>query len=156
METSPGDITETRAYISDNREDGSTSTTSTNLTPYLQAGRQLSSGYVSIGSNNVKASTIANAGARATMEGVDSLDQDQINHVINGTGHYVSQESETIGLPILATGTPYTDADADNMWDVAEIAVWGNITTTNNPIADEDGDGYTDIEETFFYFTGRK
>lgn len=46
------------------------------------------------------------------------------------------------------------DSDNDDMLDVAEIAVWGDITTTNNPIGDEDSDGYTNIEETFFYFTG--
>ncbi|WP_299164475.1 Ig-like domain-containing protein [uncultured Eudoraea sp.] len=84
----------------------------------------------------------------------DSHDTRVINNFVNSTGTHVTNETQVGGHLTYATGTPYADADGDNMWDVAEIAIWGNITTTNNPIADENGDGYTNIEETFFYFTG--
>ncbi|WP_299164481.1 hypothetical protein [uncultured Eudoraea sp.] len=67
----------------------------------------------------------------------------------------MKNETEVGGHLTYATGTPYADADGDNMWDLAEITVWGNITPTNNSFADENGDGYTDMEETIFYFTGK-
>ena len=89
-----------------------------------------------------------NVGTKLWRSVTNDHDTRVINNYLNGT-----DTSNTSNLTY-ASGTPYKDADADNMWDVAEIAVFGSIGVTDNPIADNDGDGYTDIEETFFYFTG--
>jgi len=80
----------------------------------------------------------------------DSHDQRFIDYYTDDNG----VEGTYTGTPDTLTGSAYTDADSDSMWDVAEIAIWGDITTTNTTTTDQDSDGYTDIEETFFYFTG--
>jgi len=117
----------------------------------------LSSGYIALANAVVQDSVLTFSGARARMEGVDALDAHMIADVVNGTtGAFVTMESQTTGLPTLTAGTVFTDADADKMWDVAEIAIWGNITTTNDPNGDEDGDGYTDLDETFQHFRGQQ
>jgi hypothetical protein len=145
-EVGDGIYTGTALHYTDNTFNGGAISVSSNATPYISGTRVVNSGYTPISSSLVKDYIANNVGARATMEGVDALDAHVIQDGINGnTGSFVTNESQTTGLPTLSAGTPYTDSDNDGIEDSFEIANFGNLNQTH--LTDFDGDGYTDLEE---------
>jgi hypothetical protein len=72
----------------------------------------------------------------------DASDLRAINEVVTRGGKIIDHPSEVGGWPVLAPGTPYPDSDQDGMDDAWEVA-----RGISNPVADHDGDGYTNLEE---------
>lgn len=73
----------------------------------------------------------------------DAADTRIVNETRNCQGVVLRNESQIPGgFPVIASGTPYPDADADGMDDAWEIA--HGVTSHT---ADADGDGYTNLEE---------
>lgn len=72
----------------------------------------------------------------------DSADQRVISQFQTCRGSIIDSPSQVGGWPALASGTPYTDADADGMADS-----WESTHQVSDPNADSDGDGYTNLEE---------
>jgi pectate lyase len=72
----------------------------------------------------------------------DSSDQRVVLGFLNCGGSIIDDPSQVGGWPVLAVGTPYTDADGDGMEDSWEAA--NNIASGT---ADADGDGYSNLEE---------
>ena len=82
-------------------------------------------------SNEVKDWVLDNVGARPADR--DSVDLRIINDVINGTGQIINSVSDVGGLPTLTQNTRA-------------------LTIPNNPNGDDDGDGYTNLEEWLHTF----
>ena len=76
----------------------------------------------------------------------DSVDERIIREYRSGTGKLIAKIDEVGGLPKLAPGTPYPDADHDGMPDAWEKAR-GLDPQMNDSAADRDGDSYTNLEE---------
>lgn len=79
----------------------------------------------------------------------DSIDTNLINDYNSGIG------TEANVTPPVKTETSRAgsyDTDNDGMADSWEMSRWGNLT--NTAIGDDDGDGYTNIEEFFQSLTG--
>lgn len=144
-------ISETRAFIRDNVWNGSNAIIGSNFGPFLNNGNVVTSGYSSMGSSNVKAYVLNNVGARVGISGLDNLDQEMIDDSKNGTGSFVSNMNQTSGLPVLySTSRSATyDTDGDGMADSWEIQSFG--TLANGASGDENDNGYTNIEEFFYY-----
>ena len=54
-------------------------------------------------------------------------------------------------FPTFATPAPPTDSDNDGIADTWETTTWGSTTPAAS--GDEDGDGYTNIEEYLHYLS---
>tara|TARA_R110000823_G_scaffold309594_4_gene433979 strand:+ start:2117 stop:3517 length:1401 start_codon:yes stop_codon:yes gene_type:complete len=149
------DYTGTALYHTDNTFNGGAISVSSNVSAYITGTPNLSSGYTPLSSSVVKDSIFANAGARAWVDGVDTLDAHIIADGLNGTiGSWPSNEAATIGLPTLSAGTPYTDTDNDGMDDSWETARGLNVGV-NDSNGDDDLDGYTNMEEFMHYRVGK-
>ncbi|MBB3862552.1 pectate lyase [Novosphingobium hassiacum] len=72
----------------------------------------------------------------------DSSDQRVVTDFGACRGAIIDDPSQIGGWPSLAFGTPYTDADSDGMEDA-----WESTNQANDPNADRDGDGFTNLEE---------
>ncbi len=79
---------------------------------------------------------LASAGASKAR---DAIDQRIVSEVQNRTGSFKDNEGT---YPTLATGTPPADSDGDGLPDS-----WENSGGGTTPNGDQDGDGYTNIEE---------
>jgi hypothetical protein len=86
---------------------------------------------------------LANAGAR--VPSLDSTDQRVINEVRNETGGYIASPADAGGYPVLASGTPYPDLDADGMDDSWEIQCGLNPNNRADG-AQTAVNGYTNLE----------
>jgi hypothetical protein len=76
----------------------------------------------------------------------DAVDERLIREYRSGTGKLVRDIRDVGGLPVIAAGPPYPDADRDGMPDAWEKAR-GLNPNSNDSALDRDGDGYTNIEE---------
>ncbi|MCK5399965.1 hypothetical protein KAJ26_08050, partial [bacterium] len=85
-----------------------------------------STGLTALSSSAVKTSVLANAGARPTDR--DQVDSRVVNDALNGTGRIIVSQSAVGGWPTLAKNTRVLSLPA-------------------NPHRDDDGDGYTNLEE---------
>lgn len=85
----------------------------------------------------------------ATAPVRDSVDARVIADFATGTGNIRDNVTYPDDFPTFQNITPPTDSDNDGMADSWEISTFGNISKTNNE--DEDGDGYTNIEEYLHY-----
>jgi pectate lyase len=83
----------------------------------------------------------------------DAVDQRLIDDYLNRTYLYNGQvrtdlmDETAFPYPALAAGTPYLDTDSDGMpdaWEIANGLNWNYAADRND---DEDGDGYTNLEE---------
>ena len=149
------DFTGTALYHTDNTFNGGAISVSSNVSSYITGTPNLSSGYSALSNAVVKDSVLANAGARAWMEGVDTLDAHIIADGVNGTtGSWPTNEAATTGLPTLASGTAYTDTDNDGMDDSWEITRGLNVGV-NDSNGDDDADGYLNLEEFMHYRVGK-
>jgi hypothetical protein len=93
----------------------------------------------------VQAFVLANVGARPTAR--DAIDAQVVTDVQNGTGHIIDSQNEVGGWPTLATGTPLADSDHDGMPDSWETSHGLNPNSAADGSQDQDGDGYTNVEE---------
>ncbi len=94
---------------------------------------------------------IADAGATLPLR--DAVDTRVINHLINavsGTGDkgkIINDEDEVGGWPELKSASPPKDTDSDGMPDAWEDSYGLNPGDGSDNAADNDRDGYTNIEE---------
>jgi hypothetical protein len=86
-------------------------------------------------------------GAGAALPSRDSVDQQIVNGVINGTGRIIGYPSDVGGWPAIASGAPPADTDHDGMPDSWEAQNGFNSNSTADGPQDADGDGYTNLEE---------
>ncbi|MEZ4970192.1 MAG: thrombospondin type 3 repeat-containing protein [Flavobacteriaceae bacterium] len=149
IESTSGILNDTKAYLKDNTNNGRTATTNISGIP-LKDSRQVSSGYTPI--PNIGTTVLDNVlnDVGANLNGNNPIAEKQINDVINGTGSWISSESQTVALT-LKGGTPYTDTDKDGMSDEWEIINGLNPNDASDGKKDTNGDGYTNLE-TFLHF----
>ncbi|WP_136465192.1 hypothetical protein [Flagellimonas onchidii] len=115
--------TGTLLYNDDNIYNGGAATVHTRFNSYLSGSHILDNGYTLLSSAQVESVVMSNVGARVGISGVDALDQHMLDDYDNGnTGGFVSNESQTTGLPTLSSGTPDTDTDNDGLYDWFESA----------------------------------
>jgi len=81
---------------------------------------------------SVEAQVLASAGARPADR--DLVDVRIVNDVKNGTGQIIDTPSQVGGWPVLSVNTR-------------------PLTLPANPNGDDDGDGYTNLEEWLFKFS---
>lgn len=140
-----GNIALTKAYVQGNTYNGSAASVQSNITPYQQGSRQVSSGFTPIAANLVEAHVLANVGVTAFAD--DAVTSRLKNDVINRTfSNYKTSVAGAGGYPTIAGGTAYTDTDGDGMSDAYEDA---NSLDKNNAAdrnSTPNNDGYTALE----------
>ena len=82
-----------------------------------------------------------------TVDARDAVDRRVVDNVRNGTGKILTSPEQFPGWPVLEAGTPPLDGDRDGMPDQWEQLHDLPSSTPASLTADQDGDGYTDIEE---------
>jgi len=87
------------------------------------------------------------AEAGATLPVRDSVDARVVATVHEGTGHIIDDEDEVGGWPVLASARGSRDADGDGMPDGWERRHGLNGRDAEDRNADNDQDGYTNLEE---------
>lgn len=153
------DISLTQTYLNDNIDDGNNADTSIQpaYQQYLVDTPNHSTSLPILSSSEIKASLIDNVGANLTY---DASDIRVMNHIKNGTGDLIKDEADIGGYPSRGTTSGYTDSDADSMADVAELAVFGSLTATNDINSDTTNpnysglNGYDDLEKVRFWLGG--
>ncbi len=97
-----------------------------------------------LSSKELALEVVRNAGATIPVR--DSLDAMAVNHFINETdGTWNGGVIYPDDFPVFEDIPPPIDSDRDGMADDWEIRIFGSIAPASN--GDEDGDGYTNIEE---------
>ena len=81
------------------------------------------------------------------VENRDAVDRRIIKEYRQGSGRHRLDENDAGGYPVIATGTPYPDADADGMSDAWEALNGFDPADPDDGPRDADGDGYTNLEE---------
>lgn len=137
-------------YISDNECSSYTGVPcyecrTTEFNPIVKFAPVWPSGLVAKPSGEVLEWVLANAGARPLDR--DSTDARIIADVKNGTGYLVDSQDKVGGWPDLRSGTPPQDTDHDGMPDLWEKARGLNPNDSEDGNADQNGDGYTNVEE---------
>lgn len=89
----------------------------------------------------------------ATLPKRDVVDTRIVNDVKNGTGGIINSQNDVGGYPDMKGGTPPADTDHDGMPDEWENQYGFNPESDADGPQDEDGDGYTNVEE---YLNGTK
>ncbi|UCD52845.1 MAG: hypothetical protein JSW27_09435 [Phycisphaerales bacterium] len=87
------------------------------------------------------------AEAGATLPARDSVDARVVASAREGTGHIIDDEDEVRGWPPLASTRAPKDADRDGMPDQWERRHGLSSTDAEDRNADDDQDGYTNLEE---------
>jgi pectate lyase len=77
----------------------------------------------------------------------DAIDARIVKDVINGTGQIIDDPSEVGGWLTIPPATPCADSDHDGMPDQWEEQQGFDPNDSSDASADQDGDGYTNIEE---------
>jgi hypothetical protein len=77
----------------------------------------------------------------------DSVDQRVVDQLRKGAGRIIDDVSEVGGWPALKSLPPKPDRDGDGMPDEWELARWLNPENASDGNGDDDGDGYTNLEE---------
>lgn len=77
----------------------------------------------------------------------DAIDQRIISEVKQRTGKIIDIPGDRGGYPIFSQGTPPNDSDHDGMPDDWEERQNLDMHDASDAVDDEDGDGYTNIEE---------
>jgi pectate lyase len=86
------------------------------------------------------------AGAGAVLPTRDAVDARIVQDVKQRTGHIIDDPSEVGGWPTLTTTPPPADGDHDGMPDAWEAA-HGLRPQRDDSARDQDGDGWTNVEE---------
>lgn len=76
----------------------------------------------------------------------DAVDTRIVQDVKDRTGEIIDDPSQVGGWPVLAPGSSCADGDKDGMPDVWELDK-GLNPASNDSAGDQDGDGYTNLEE---------
>lgn len=143
-------VSDTKAFISNNTFDQSTSKDRTRIFADFYSNILLNSPIISSGIKDiadplfVMDNILLDVGANYPM--MDDVDQRVINDFRNGTGKWIDTQAQVGGYPDLAKGTKATDTDKDGMPDAWETAM-GLNPATDDSSGDKDDDGYTNIEE---------
>ena len=131
------------------------------ITTYNEASRVVTSSLLT--TFNTVQSDIENAVLTGVGNSLyrETFDQNLIDNYYAGTGDYTVLTKPTKSS---TTRPASDDSDSDDMLDIAEIALWGDITTTNTPLAltsttvlDVNGsniNSYDNIRKTHFYLAG--
>lgn len=98
-----------------------------------------------IASGAVEAAVRENAGAFHWNR--DTLDARIVSELAARIGDIIDHPSEVGGWPVMASGTPYADADGDGMPDPWETTYGLNPANASDRNLDQDGDGFTNLEE---------
>ncbi len=77
----------------------------------------------------------------------DTIDTRVVNDVVEGTGKIINDPSEVGGWLDIPPAMPCADSDSDGMPDVWEEQFGLNVHDPSDGVADENGNGYTNIEE---------
>ncbi|MFB2121256.1 SUMF1/EgtB/PvdO family nonheme iron enzyme [Parapedobacter sp. 2B3] len=85
--------------------------------------------------------------AGATLPKRDAVDQRIVNDVRTGTGKIINSQNDVGGWPTYAAGISPLDTDRDGMPDEWEDEHGLDIANGSDHAADNDGDGYTNLEE---------
>ncbi len=93
-----------------------------------------------------EASLLVLSEAGATLPHRDSVDSRIVAEVQRGTGQIIDSQSEVGGWPTYRSASPPADSDQDGMPDEWEAKFALSPGSMDNN-ADEDGDGYTNLEE---------
>ena len=83
----------------------------------------------------------------ATLPARDAVDARVIEEIRTGTGHLINSQSDVGGWPEYAPGEPPADSDLDGIPDEWETEHGLNPNDASDAAKDNDGDGYTNIEE---------
>ena len=94
---------------------------------------------------------LQNVGATAPVR--DSADARVVQEFIDGNGDLVNDVSYPADFPVLSALPAPADSDSDGMADSWEVSR-GLKVSVNDAAGDDDGDGYTNIEEYLHYLTG--
>jgi len=86
-------------------------------------------------------------GAGATLPARGAIDRRIVDEVRTRTGSIIDSPDDVGGFPPLDGGTPLMDSDHDGMPDAWEIEFGLNPSEPSDASADQDGDGYTNLEE---------
>lgn len=151
-----GTYTDGSFYFSDNilLNPGTYGLYNTNATTYNQSSRQITNSFIDTwltAQGEIEEKVLPNAGNSIHQE---SYDLAKINHYYNDTGSF---SFGTISAKSSNSKSGF-DTDGDDMDDVAEIAIWGDITTTNSPWASTNGtnittyDAWPNHDKTRFYY----
>jgi len=93
------------------------------------------------------------AGAGATYPTRDAVDARIVNEVKNRSGGIIDSPTQVGGWPTLAASTAPADGDGDGMPNEFE-AEHGTNPDVADANGDQDGDGYTNVEDWFNGLTG--
>ena len=85
--------------------------------------------------------------AGATLPKRDGVDLRIIADVRNRTGHIIDSQTQVGGWPNLESAPAFIDSDNDGLPDDWEIKHGLDPTNNLDNNLDNDGDGYTNIEE---------
>jgi hypothetical protein len=81
------------------------------------------------------------------------VDEHVINDVKNMTGRIIDSPTDVGDYPTLANGIPPKDSDHDGIPDNREEKVGLDSDDPTDANGDQDGDGYTNIEEYLHSFS---
>lgn len=147
--TDGNDATLASIYLDDNYEDGvNDDNVYGRAVGYKVNSPNYNNGTPIIDASLVKSSLVGSSGANLFF---DASDNRVINHINSGTGDLISDEDEVGGYPTVGTTSRPASYDTDNdgMADSWEMARWSTLSNGNN--GDDDGDGYTNLEEFLHY-----
>ncbi|MDF0717418.1 Ig-like domain-containing protein [Muricauda sp. 334s03] len=136
----------TSIYLNDNTDDGINADNSYNpiTEQYLTSSPNHNTGLPIIPNSELEDSLLGDVGDNLHY---DSNDNRIFNNISNLAGNYISNENEVGGYSSLSLKTRESSYDSDNdgMADDWEIRTFGTLSKKHNE--DENGDGYTNLEE---------
>ncbi len=144
------DGNDVRIYIVDNVMEGNPAVSENNWLGVTKSAIQMHEPYESAPityHTAEEAYEILLAKAGAYLPRRDAVDERVINDVINGTGKVILRQNEVGGFPIMNSVLPLVDSDQDGMPDIWEIYNGLNPFDPADASYDQDGDGYTNLEE---------
>lgn len=148
-----GNIENTRAFVEDNRFNGSSISLSSNLEPYLETQRIFDSGIDPIASSRIVESVLDDVGANIFR---GSVDERIISDVVNLSGGLINGLATVGGYPFYEENfNSYEDSDRDGMADNWELNNGLNPNDDSDGNKDTNGDGYTNLEHFLFSLTAQ-
>lgn len=155
FENSGGLVTEGHYYQTDNIQIGSNSNGMMNnhWSAQNKSSRLLSSPYTPLSSSQVETLVLNDSGASVVFP--DMVDARLFSEYQSDTGdRNITNISTVGGFPSISNTTHPGSYDTDNdaMEDAFETTYLGGLSATAN--GDNDGDGYTNIEEFSFHLAG--
>jgi len=144
-----GDVSKSSIYLDNNTDDGANADSDYNYRaiPYISSQPNYNTGVKVLKENKVEALLVSSSGDNLNY---DTSDIRIMNHIKNRTGQFIDNESSVGGYPVINSKSRDNsfDNDRDGMADKWEREYYGNLSKTAQD--DENGDGYTNIEEYLF------